>query len=223
MGTAVQILSRPISAFWQRLSFPLFSRLPVLMSKLETVEVSVARSRRDRRLCAELVVDEYVQANLFPRKSRAKVRQVLKETADNTVLVAVQNSEVVATLTLFADGPQGLPTEPTFPEFGEVRRLGRVSEIGNFACKAKDSKRVLLPIMAAGLLAAMRAGNDFVVLTAHPSHSVFYRRVGFILLADEIRTVPKVDAPGVGLAMNLNRPNEFTRGQIALHTPRFKI
>jgi len=155
-----------------------------------------------------LLHDAYVAEGLaLPHLSQ--VRIMPHQLHDSSqVFVALSQNQVVATLTLVSDGPEGLPMQEVFgPEVDRRRRQAVVAEV---SCLAEQSQinRLSSLVRLKSLMAqsAVHRGVDELLIVVHPKHVRYYRDfVGFRVIA-QARVCPAVcHRPAVPLALDLHR------------------
>ena len=165
----------------------------------------------DRRAALQLVYQSYIGAGLIePNASRMRVtpHHLLRTTH---TFNAVRDREVIATMTLVADSPYGLPMECIFSENVAQRRTRGIS-VAEVTCLADLGKQgkcgfsVLVKLMGLVTQFAVRNEVDELLIAVHPRHAKFYQRfLAFEPMGDE-RTYPAVrNHPAIPLRMDLRR------------------
>jgi hypothetical protein len=162
------------------------------------VEVKVAATRDELEQAFRLLAHKY-QARGYevpgPKPFRFTPYHVLPGT---TTFVARHDAAVVATLSLVPDTPiLGLPLEGVYgPEVARLRREGR--RVGELTCLAGQDLspveflRVFTALLRLALQHHVRHGGDSWVITIHPRHATYYRKVlGFVPLGPR-RSYPAV-------------------------------
>ena len=177
----------------------------------EMVEVHPASSREEFEYAFRLVYSSYLQRQYVAPDSseiRLGIHNMLPETV---TFVGLIRGEVIATVTVLADSPIGLPMDEIYPdETQALRDSGRtVSEVTMLADRRLEIRRTL-PM----LLNLMKHVFDYATLvlkandlciTINPRHEAFYRR--YLLFADmgEERTYPSVqNNPAVAKRLDLD-------------------
>ncbi len=168
----------------------------------------IAATFEERREALRLLHDNYVRAGLsHPAEHQLRVlpHHLL---ATSTIFIAVQNSDVVRTATLVADGELGLPMESTFPEEVRKRRESGI-RLGEFCCLA-DNQQLFAGSFPAfvklnRLMAqfARRQGIEEMLIEVHPRHVRAYREfLAFKPLGDTRDCSIVCDRPAVPLLLN---------------------
>lgn len=120
---------------------------------------------------------------------------------NRVTLAAWQYDEVVATLTLGRDSPDGLLADSLYAaELAHLRRPGRVvCEVTRLAVDPDFSSQDLLTAL---FQVARRCGKDRfaasdAVIEVNPRHSRYYQRTLGFRQIGKLRQCPRVDAPAV--------------------------
>jgi hypothetical protein len=170
-------------------------------------EILVAGTRALREQAWGLVHDAYVSKGYMescPSKMRLQLQDALPEA---TTFLAVERpgGKALATLTVYPDGPLGLPMDVLYRrELDELRAAGRKPcEIAKLVADldGQDGRRTLLDLFRLAYLTARRleACTDLVV-TVNPRHERYYRR---LLMFEQIGEVKAYDAVGGAPAVPL--------------------
>lgn len=136
------------------------------------------------------------------------------QTTNRITLSATEKDEIIGTITVALDGPDGLSADDAFPEeMAELRARGhRVCEFTKLAIDPiSGSQRVLAALFHVAYIVAYRMrGNDTLVMEVNPRHVRYYERmVGARVLGGE-RLNRFVNAPAVLLSV----PFSYIRDQL---------
>lgn len=143
------------------------------------------------------------------------VQMPCDQTGQRSTLTAQVGDQLIGTLTLELDGPQGLAADAAFgPELSALRHSGqRLVEFTRLAVQTDEtgSLAVLAALFHVGYIVAYRVRrHDVLVLEVNPRHVRFYQRMlGCRVLASG-RQHPGTQAPAVLLAVDF----AFIRHQI---------
>ncbi|MDP3636250.1 MAG: hypothetical protein U0989_01505 [Azonexus sp.] len=134
----------------------------------------------------------------------------LHRAADQATLVAWQNGELAATLTLSRDNEHGLLCESLYSkEISELRtKQVKICEFSRFAIDPAFRSPKLLDsfFRAAYQFSCSQFGATDAVVEVNPRHSRYYEReLGFATIGPR-RVCPRVDAPAILLHRNLHHP-----------------
>lgn len=170
-----------------------------------------AENRDERAAAFRLVHQAYVRAGLIephPAGMRVSSHQLQPEAV---ILIATLREEVISTVSLIPDGPQGLPMEAVYGnEVACLRSQGmRLAEVSALADRRRQISRTLpvfVPLMRLMVQSARRQGIDRLLAAVHPRHAKFYQRfLSFETMAEE-RLYPAVrHRPAVALALDFAR------------------
>jgi hypothetical protein len=171
--------------------------------------IQMARCFSDRLEAFKLLQISYEKAGLSDSNAiRATKHQLLPQ---SRVFVTKSGNEVVATLSLIPDGPEGLPMEPTYSdEINRLRDRGLfVAEVGCFADRRQDPLRFienfchLTQFMAQY---AFLAKIDGFVIAVHPRHARFYKNFVCFEEVGGLVNYPSVkNRPAVALFLEFER------------------
>ena len=171
------------------------------------IDVSVAKSRADLSLAAELVRHQYSARGYFADTEHPN-EAVQGAARRVSVILARSHQRVVGTLTVVIDSPSGLFADEVNRDLLEPLRASgrRLSELVRLAVthqRETDSRKVLAALFNAahGVLVANRLHD--VLIEVNPRHVGFYRRALCFEVAGEEMVCPRVNAPSVLLRMNL--------------------
>ena len=169
------------------------------------LQFKIAASPAERQGAFRLLYANYLRQGLGePNQYQMRVTpfHLLHTT---TIFVAKLEEEVVATLTLVADGKLGLPLEAMYgPEVQRRRSCGvPIAEVSCLADRRKSPSRFLGTFMTLSKLMAQyarRQGVDELLAAVHPRHARFYERyLGFETIAG-LAPCPHVQGqPAIGL------------------------
>jgi hypothetical protein len=161
----------------------------------------------------DLVERRYGARGLSVKRERYSSRN---EDGD-IVCSARDGQQIVGTLSVRMDGPEGLHADLLFgAELTEWRSTGvKLCEFGSLAVDrhSLNAKRVLAQIFHLGYLHAHRREQcERLVIEVNPRHVAFYRRYLGLLPYTMARHNPRVDAPAVLMSVDFRTVRE----QIAL-------
>jgi hypothetical protein len=166
------------------------------------VTASIAASADELRAAATLVDSRYTARGY-------RLIADSDERRPGITLVAAEADEVIGTLTLRIDGPDGLAADESYAETIDAVRQsgGGVCELTRLAITSDaDSRSVLSALFGTAYVMARhlhRMTDAFVEV--NPRHVQFYRRMfGFAVAAGQ-RVCPRVMAPGVLLRLEIER------------------
>ena len=176
-----------------------------------TLEVKIAATRDEFEQAFRMLACQYRTRGYespSPKLFRFTPYHVLPDT---TTFVAKHGATVVATLSLVPDTALlGLPLEGIYgPEVAHLRREGRrLAEVTSLADQGLGHREFLHVFAALARLMCQHhasQGGDSWVITTHPRHAAYYRKVlGFVPLGPR-RSNPAVqDHPAEALLMDVN-------------------
>lgn len=174
--------------------------------------IQVARTQYEHRAAAALVRRMYTW-----RGYACESLQILGDGDCRVTLVAWQDGDAVATLTLGCDSPAGLLCETLYDdEVASLRRPGKtLCEVTRLAVDPDFSSRHLLTSLfrTAHHHARTSFGATDAVIEVNPRHASYYQREFRFARLGQIRQCPRVGAPAVllhrplnGLAIPLTNP-----------------
>lgn len=139
-----------------------------------------------------------------------------KTEASDIVCSAREGNEIVGTMTVRFDSPQGLNADLLFGEELNVwRNAGvKLAEFGRLAVdrKAHEPRQLLARLFQLGYLHAhRRKGCERLIIEVNPRHVAFYRRFLGLVPHTTARHNPRVDAPAVLMSLDF----AHIRAQIA--------
>lgn len=149
------------------------------------IHYKIAEDQRERAAAFRLCHDAYVQAGLMlPHRSQLRIMpHHLLPTS--TTFIAVQNGQVIATVSLIGDGQLGLPMECAYrEEVAELRSpcrwLGEVSSLASVHRQPRGQLDALGNLTRLLAQYAQRHGLEHLLAAVHPKHARFYQRfLGF--------------------------------------------
>jgi len=159
--------------------------------------------REELRAALELVHDNYVRCGYMrpaPSGLRVCPQYALPQTR---TYVALMRGQVVATVSLLPDSGLGLPLDGLYAdEAAALRQRGRrLAEVGMLADRRRELTRgvdLLLALMKHVFHRARSTGVDDLLITVHPKHATFYRRLLRFEAIGPQRAYPSVrNAPAV--------------------------
>jgi len=182
----------------------------------ETIHVHPARTREELELAFRLVYDNYVRrAYIEPRPSHLWLTHY-NFLPDALTLVGNVGSEVVATISVFADSDLNLPMDEVYyRELGELRREDRaLSEIGMLADRRRLIGRtlpMLLQLMKRVFDYAHQVlGADDLCIAVNPRHSRFYEQFLLFEALGEPKTYPRMRGnPAVARRMRMDKARDL--------------
>lgn len=175
------------------------------------VHYKIAENQRERAAAYRLCHEAYVRAGLMlPNRSQMRIlpHHLL---ATSVVFIAVQDDEVISTVSLIGDGQLGLPMECAYG--GEVAELRSPSRwLGEISSLASDPRQprchwdLLCNLTRLMAQYAQRHGLEYLLAAVHPKHARFYQRfLGFDRVG-EPRSYPAArHRPSVALLLDLPR------------------
>lgn len=168
------------------------------------VSVRPARTESERRAARNLVQQRYEQRGYRPGDAPAPAAM---ESGARYTFIAEVRGELVGTVSVRLDGPEGLMAESTYPDEisalrGGGRRLGEVGSLATAAGIADPDVYFALIQSAFGLRARWPWVSD-AIIEVNPRHQRFYtRRFGFHVAGPK-RHCPRVEAPAILLRLPL--------------------
>ncbi|NLD67626.1 MAG: long-chain N-acyl amino acid synthase [Limnobacter sp.] len=139
---------------------------------------------------------------------------------DCVTLVACDDSEPIATISVGLDSPNGLNAEELYPDVVAELRAGgaRLCEFTRFAVDRAENSLELLALMfhVAFIFARRRYQGTHIVAEVNPRHVQFYSRMLGFQVCGPQRHCERVDAPAVLLQL----PLEYGEQQIARYGGR---
>jgi len=178
----------------------------------------IAHRRDELHAAFELVYQAYIKAGLA-RPNRFRMRVTPYHLLPTTeIYVAVEQGEVISTVSLVRDGELGLPMEAVYPEEVAIRRM-RGRRLGEVSCLADNQHsrgqrlRVVLHLMSFMSQCAECRGVDELMIAVHPRHARFYHQfAAFDQIGDERSYGSVCGNPAVAMSLDLARaPVEHPR------------
>jgi hypothetical protein len=179
--------------------------------KESPLDFRIVSNRWERMTAYRLVYDTYLRRGLIsPNHYRLRVTPYHLLPTTHT-FIAVQNQQIVCSVSLIGDGQLGLPMESVYSEeVGQARANGLyVGEVSCLASRHEDFRQFLPIFVQLTRLMAQYArgqGMDQFLIAVHPKHSRFYERfMGFEQIGP-LRQFPSVqDAPAVACCLDFAR------------------
>jgi hypothetical protein len=177
-----------------------------LFDEPDAIELSVAKSYRERDEAEDLVFRQYssrgyqvAEPGSEPHAPRSRARR-------ESVVIARSAGRVVGTVTVGIDSPNGLLVDEGSRERVDTFRARghRLGEVVRLAVDpAADSRCVLAALFNAahGVMEANRL--DHVFIEVNPRHVSFYERALCFEVEGEERMCPRVQAPSLLLRMRV--------------------
>lgn len=175
------------------------------------IEYEIATTRDEREAAFRLVYNAYLRAGLGePNRFRMRVTpfHLLPATS---IFIARYQGEVIATVSLVADGELGLPMESVYrTEVTELREQGvRLGEISCLADRRRDFRRgipVFIGLCRLMIQTARKMGLEETLVAVHPKHEGFYRRFCAFEQLGQQTVYPTVRGnPAVAMSLNFER------------------
>ncbi len=162
-----------------------------------TIAYKIAVTREHRLEAFRLIYQQYCGSGLIvPNPWRYYVTPY-HASSDTSVIVGLQDHEVICTVSLVGDGKLGLPMEDIYAdEVLERRRRGlTLSEVSCLAIRDPTRKTFLPLLIGMTRLMAQHArhrGIDQLLIAANPKHARFYERFMGFQRFGELKAYPKV-------------------------------
>jgi hypothetical protein len=188
--------------------------LPQSPPSHDEIVTRVASLPEEMLAAFRLTYHSYQRAGLAPENAEQLRVTPYQLHAESEILLALKEDEVIATLSIIADGPGGLPMEEVFAEeVAEIRRAGkRIVEVSCLADRREKVERsvsVLLRLIKLLIQTTRQRGIDKLLIAVHPRHVAFYERmIGFVKIGDERNYGAVLDRPAVAMSLDLKLPNE---------------
>lgn len=131
------------------------------------------------------------------------------------VIQGVIENEVIHTLSLFLDNPNGLSLDSVYGSYlDQLRKNERtIMEVGMLANKYTASIPTLMQMMRWGIYYALYSKVSDIVIGVHPRHRKFYERwYGFEVYASETNYLLVKNNPVILLRLRLAGMNKELRG-----------
>lgn len=175
------------------------------------IKYKIASTRTEREAAFRLVYDSYLRAGLG-RSNCFRMRVTpyhLLTTTD--IFLARCGADVIATVTLVADGKLGLPMESVYKTEVAQRREERLNlgEISCLADRRRDFRRTLpvfTELCRLMIQTARKRGMDETLVAVHPKHARFYQRFcAFEQIGEEAIYERVCNHPAVAMSLNFAR------------------
>jgi len=183
------------------------------------VQYKLATTLEERIAALRLVYNAYVNAGLIkPNQHQLRVTP-FHLNRSTKIFLAVENGQIVHTMSLIHDSEMGLPMEVIYHrEIETLRRLGR--DFGEVSCLAgtEISLEVFMGLCRFVFCYGLFANLDHFVIAVHPRHARFYERIWGFRQFGPHRVYPCVENhPAVALEL------DFSQSQLRLppRTQRF--
>lgn len=179
--------------------------------KAEPIEYRVATTRWEREEAYRLLYRCYLRRGyIAPHPSGIRYSPRMAE-PETITFIALSKGVVIATMSLFMDGQDGLPLDDVFkPEVDALRAQGRkVIEVGALAHRREDPHRGIEVFMTLARMCsvyALKSAATDSLITVNPRHADIYSRLMKYELFVPERPHPSVrNAPA--LCYRLTREN----------------
>lgn len=186
------------------------------MESERCVRIGVAKSFLEIYQSFRVAHDQYCRSG-YMEPDRSGLRFFLRDLLSTSyIFVAVEDGEVIGTITGILHSSAGLPCSSVFPDEIDKRiRIGRqLMEASKLACVPHDAKNMRGAKVAASIPTELlrcafywgmaRNADDWFVVV-NPTHQNFYqRKLGFTLIAEERACSHVSSAPGVLLGIDLS-------------------
>jgi hypothetical protein len=179
-----------------------------LFSENDPVTVKQAETQEELEAAYRLVHQSYVEAGyLDPHPSGLRVRafEVLPQTA---TFIAIENGEVIGTISLIVDSPLGLPMEESYrEEVNALRHQGRrIAEVSSLAVtKGSRNLGIFVRLCKYMTLFAISVGVEDLCIGISPEHAPFFKEVYLFETMGEVRSYSSTkEDPVVALRLDLN-------------------
>jgi hypothetical protein len=156
----------------------------ITYKKVETVEEKKAAIALIER---EYTKEGYLEENR-PIEETSITKYLTVETT--TTFIASYEGVVVGTISVAGDSSLGVPLDAIWKEEAdELRKKGKIAEVCQLAIDREffhknnthghKQREILLPLFRLVLDHAVKTGFDFLVISVHEKHSLFYDALGF--------------------------------------------
>lgn len=179
-----------------------------LFSENDPVTVKQAETREELEAAYRLVHQSYVDAGYMdPHPSGLRVRafEALPQTA---TFIAIENGEVIGTISLIVDSPLGLPMEESYSEeLNALRAQGRrIAEVSSLAVsKGSRNLGIFVRLCKYMTLFAIHIGVEDLCIGISPEHAPFFKEVYLFETMGEVRSYSSTkEDPVVALRLDLN-------------------
>ncbi len=166
------------------------------------VDVKLAETRDEFETAFRIIHDSYVeQGYMKPHPSGLKITKY-NALPGTLVIIAREDKQVVATISLVIDSLLGLPSENIFP--GEIKRIRqgslRMAEVAGLAISNKcRNKNVTMNLYHVMIAFAEFCGVTELIISVNPHHVKFYQDVCMFEVSSDVRMYKNLDgdAPAV--------------------------
>lgn len=171
------------------------------------VQYKLASSLEERIAALRLVYNAYVSAGLIkPNEHRLRVTPFHLHPSTK-IFLAIENGEIVHTMSFIHDSEMGLPMEVIYHrEIETLRRLGR--RFGEVSCLAGNeiSLEIFMGLCRFVFCYGLFARLDHFVIAVHPRHARFYERIWGFRQFGPYRVYPCVENhPAVALELDFTQ------------------
>lgn len=174
-------------------------------------EFGVARTHREVLDCWKLVHQCYTESGLIDANSFGVHTSRQAASPSSAVIYGRTQGRIDSTLTVIADGPEGLPLDKVYkPTLDQLRNNGhKLVEVGLLADARINHSRFSMEqtfgTMRYGLYRAYYAQAD-IVIGVHPRHAAFYTRMMGLEVIGPLSEHPSVKhRPVLLMRLDINR------------------
>ena len=180
-----------------------------------SLKCRIAKTQFELEGAYAIVHDAYVRKGLMPPHPSGMRVSVFNALPNAATFVGWHSESIVATITLVADSPLGLPMDDIYKrELDSLRNAGRnVAEIGSFATQRPFPDRIaVFPMLRPLSPLARSAGIDDICIAVHPRHVPFYQGLLLFEALGGLKSCGRVrGAPAVALRLDLQSLEERAR------------
>jgi hypothetical protein len=184
---------------------------PVAIKPIAMTEFGIAQTHRQVLECWKLVYRCYTESGLIDANSFELHTSRQAASPTSAVIYGQTQGQIDSTLTVIADGPQGLPLDQVYkPTLDHLRSQGhKLVEVGLLADARTDHSRFSMEqtfgTMRYGLYRAYYAQAD-IVIGVHPRHAAFYTRMLGLEVIGPLSQHPTVkNRPVLLMRLDINR------------------
>jgi len=180
---------------------------------MEAYTYSKALTQRERTEAVALITLVFKRAGYISDETEQSSLSTRVLRGEAATFLAKKGDLLCGTLSVFDDGPLGVPLEDIFaPEISELRNAGKkLAEVGQFAVYDPRND-VTMPVginPALGLFklvfAYAKANKiDTLCITVNPKHERFYHAMGFVRWERECSYAAVNGHPAVGMTLDLH-------------------
>lgn len=176
----------------------------------ETVIIRPVANDAEMKMVHRLTHDCYVSKGYAPPQPNGQLNHYpeFDRLAQTTVFVAIQHGEVVGSISMTVDGPEGLTVDGDFKDDCDVmRHAGRkLATAWRLVMKhsMNPSRRILMALIKETAGLATRKGADTWLFTVNPRHeSVYHRLLKMYTVSRKEGTHGLANAPAVLLRADI--------------------